>query len=67
MFLDMNYLNRTGSVMVYITQLLRPKCIYYQEQNKVERVIIVNSRQVGNLGIVFAVCLVVLNFLFGER
>lgn len=32
MFLDMNYLNRTGWIIVICYAVLRPEGIYYQEQ-----------------------------------
>lgn len=65
LFPDMNYLNRTGWVIVVcyavvaiVGYLLPGQKIQWKE------LIIVDSKQVGYLGIVLAVCLIALNVLF---
>ena len=64
-FPDMNYLNRTGWVIVLCYGIIAGISYFLPGQKvKWKELIIVDSRTIGFFGIVLAVCLIGLNIFF---
>ena len=65
LFPDMNYLNRTGWVIVLCFGIIAAVSYFSPGQKiKWKEMIIVDSKRVGYFGLVLGSCLVVLNILF---
>ena len=65
LFPDMNYLNRTGWVIVLCFGIIAAVSYFSPGQKiKWKELIIVDSKRVGYLGLVLGSCLVALNILF---
>ena len=65
LFPDMNYLNRTGWVIVLCYGIIASVSYFSPGQKiKWKELIIVDSKKVGYFGIVLAVCLITLNIIF---